>query len=261
MAAVRDKTVSVWGDKVHPRVRILGDGAPLVYLHGGYGPIESELLEELAKSFTVYAPEHPGITSGDEDSYKALDDMWDLVLYYYDLFDKLGLKAPAVVGQSFGGMIAGEIAATDPTRVGKLVLISPLGLWRDDSPIRNYIVTPQTELPALLFKDEHHPSLKRITLNPEDQDGFIRITWALGCTGKFMWPIPDKGLRKRLHRIAAPTLIVWGKDDKLLPAVYADEFRKGIPGAKVHLVADGAHMMPLEDPAQLAATVAKFIKG
>ena len=171
MAAVKDKTVSVWGDKVHPKVRILGDGPPVVYLHGGYGPIETELLDELAKSFTVYAPEHPGITAGDEDSYKALDDMWDLVLYYYDLFDKLGLKSPAVVGHSFGGMIAGEIAATDPTRVGKLVLISPLGLWRDDSPIRNYIVTPQTDLPALLFKDQHHPSLKRITLNPEDQQG------------------------------------------------------------------------------------------
>jgi pimeloyl-ACP methyl ester carboxylesterase len=261
MAADKDKTVSVWGDKVHPKVRILGDGPPVVYLHGGYGPIETELLDELAKSFTVYAPEHPGITAGDEDSYKALDDMWDLVLYYYDLFDKLGLKSPAVVGHSFGGMIAGEIAATDPTRVGKLVLISPLGLWRDDSPIRNYIVTPQTDLPALLFKDQHHPSLKRITLNPEDQQGFIRITWALGCTGKFMWPIPDKGLRKRLHRIAAPTLIVWGKDDKLLPAVYADEFRKGIPGAKIHLVDDGAHMMPLEEPAKLAASVSKFIKG
>jgi pimeloyl-ACP methyl ester carboxylesterase len=261
MAAAKDKTVSVWGDKVHPKVRILGDGPPVVYLHGGYGPIETELLDELAKNFTVYAPEHPGITAGDEDSYKALDDMWDLVLYYYDLFDKLGLKSPAVVGHSFGGMIAGEIAATDPTRVGKLVLISPLGLWRDDSPIRNYIVTPQTDLPALLFKDQHHPSLKRITLNPEDQQGFIRITWALGCTGKFMWPIPDKGLRKRLHRIAAPTLIVWGKDDKLLPAVYADEFRKGIPSAKIHLVDDGAHMMPLEEPAKLAATVSKFIKG
>jgi len=259
--SAKEKTVSVWGDKVHPKVRIIGSGAPLVYLHGGYGPIETELLEELGKSFTVYAPEHPGITSGDEDAYKALDDIWDLVLYYYDLFDKLGLKSPAVVGHSFGGMIAGEVAATDPTRVSKLVLISPLGLWRDDSPIRNYIVTPQTELPALLFKDQHHPSLKRITLKPEDQQGFIRITWALGCTGKFMWPIPDKGLRKRLHRIAAPTLVVWGKDDKLLPAVYADEFKKGIPNAKVDLVAGGAHMMPLEEPAKLAATVAKFVKG
>jgi pimeloyl-ACP methyl ester carboxylesterase len=55
--------------------------------------------------------------------------------------------------------------------------------------------------------------------------------------------------------------VVWGKDDKLLPAVYADEFKKGIPGAKVDLVAGGAHMMPLEEPAKLAATVAKFVKG
>jgi pimeloyl-ACP methyl ester carboxylesterase len=259
MAASREQTLSIWGDKVHPKVRIAGSGAPLVYLHGGYGPIEDSLIEELARDFTVYAPEHPGITSGDEDAIKALDDMWDLVLYYYDLFDKLGLKAPAVVGHSFGGMIAAEVAATDPARVGKLALLSPLGLWRDDAPIRNYIVTPQAELPALLFRDEHHPALKRIVVNPEDQDGTIRIQWALGCTGKFMWPIPDKGLRKRMHRIAAPTLVLWGKHDRLLPTVYADEFKQGIPTAQVEMI-DGAHMAPLEDPARVAAAVRAFLK-
>src|SRR5260370_7940932 len=114
MAAAKDRTVSVWGDKVHPKVRILGDGPPVVYLHGGYGPIETELLDEMAKSFTVYAPEHPGITAGDEDSYKALDDMWDLVLYYYDLFDKLGLKSPAGGGQSVSGRIPAQIPPTHP---------------------------------------------------------------------------------------------------------------------------------------------------
>src|SRR6204780_151418 len=101
MAGLKNKEVRGWGDKVHPKVRILGDGPPVVYLHGGYGPIETELLDEMAKSFTVYAPEHPGITAGDEDSSKALNLMGDLFLYYYDLFDKLGLKAPAVIGHSF----------------------------------------------------------------------------------------------------------------------------------------------------------------
>jgi pimeloyl-ACP methyl ester carboxylesterase len=259
--ASKEQQLSVWGDKVHPKVKIQGAGAPLVYLHGGYGPIEPELLDELAKSFTVYAPEHPGLTSGDEDAYKALDDMWDLVLFYYDLFDKLDLEAPAVVGHSFGGMVAAEIAATDPTRVSKLALISPLGLWRDDSPIKNYIVTPQADLPKLMFKDDHHPAQKRIILNPEDQPGFIRITWALGCTGKFMWPLPDKGLSKRMHRIAAPTLILWGKNDRLLPAVYAEEFKTRIPNAKVEVIDGGAHMMPLEEPAKVAGAVAKFVKG
>src|SRR5260370_42661466 len=81
--SVKEKTVSVWGDKVHPKVRIIGSGAQLVYLHGGYGPVETELLDELGKSITVYAPENPGITSGDEDAYKALDDIWSLVRYYY----------------------------------------------------------------------------------------------------------------------------------------------------------------------------------
>jgi pimeloyl-ACP methyl ester carboxylesterase len=259
MAASREQTVSVWGDKVHSKVKISGSGTPLVYLHGGYGLIETELVDELAKNFTVYAAPHPGLTQGDEDSIKALDDFWDLVLYYYDLFDKLGLESPALVGHSFGGMVAAEVAATDPTRVSKLVLINSLGLWLEDKPIRNYIVTAQTELPGLLFKDEHHPALKRIVLNPEDQEGFIRITWALGCTGKFYWPIPDKGLKKRLHRITAPTLLLWGNNDKLLPPAYADAFKNSIPNAKLETI-EGAHMMPLEEPAKVAAAVTKFLK-
>jgi len=259
MAASKEQTVSVWGDKVHTKVRIVGSGSPLVYLHGGYGPIESELVDELAKSFTVYAPPHPGLTPGDEDAIKALDDFWDLVLYYYDLFDQLGLKSPAVAGHSFGGMVAAEVAATDPTRVGKLVLINSLGLWRDQQPIRNYIVTAQTALPELLFSDPHHPAQKRIILNPEDQDGYIRITWALGCTSKFYWPIPDKGLHKRLHRINAPTLILWGADDKLLPLTYAEAFKAGIPNAKIETIEGGAHMMALEQPARVAASIKEFL--
>jgi pimeloyl-ACP methyl ester carboxylesterase len=74
-----------------------------------------------------------------------------------------------------------------------------------------------------------------------------------------MWPIPDKGLRKRMHRIAAPTLVLWGKHDRLLPTVYADEFKQGIPTAQVEMI-DGAHMAPLEDPARVAAAVRAFLK-
>ena len=56
------------------------------------------------------------------------------------------------------------------------------------------------------------------------QTAVIQSTWSLACTGKFIWPIPDRGLRKRLHRITAPTLIVWGHQDRLVKTVYADEF-------------------------------------
>ena len=93
----------------------------------------------LSQSHTVYAPEHPGTTPGDPDAIKPLDDWWDLVLYYYELFDQLELEAPVVVGHSFGGMVAAEVAATDPRRVSRLVLLSPLGLWLDDAPVKNWM--------------------------------------------------------------------------------------------------------------------------
>jgi pimeloyl-ACP methyl ester carboxylesterase len=260
MAATSERIIRLWNEGVTARVKVAGQGPALVYLHNGYGLVWDECLDLLARDFTVYAPEHPGTSAGDPDSIKALDDLWDLVLYYYELFDKLGLDAPHVAGHSFGGMVAAELAATNSKRVGKLVLIDPLGLWRDDTPIKNYMVATQAELDPLFFHDQNHPARKLLYMNPEEPDSVIRVTWALGCTGKFIWPIPDKGLRKRIHRISAPTLIVWGAEDGLTRPVYAEEFQRLIPGARVEMVANAGHMAPLEQPAAVSRLIREFLK-
>ena len=119
--------------------------------------------------------------------------------------------------------------------------IDPLGLWRDDAPIKNYMVSTQAELDPLFFHDQNHPARKLVYMNLEEPDSIIRVSWALGCTGKFIWPIPDKGLRKRTHRIAAPTLIIWGQQDGLVKPIYAEEFRKLIRGARVSCRQRGAY--------------------
>src|SRR5207248_1751263 len=255
MAATAERTVDLWEGTVKARIKVAGQGPALVFLHSGYGLIWDRTLDQLANDFTVYAPEHPGTSEGDPQAIAKLDDLWDLLLYYYEMFDRLGLDAPAVVGHSFGGMVAAELAATNPKRVGKLVLIDALGLWRDDAPIKNYMVTPQPELDPLFFHDPNHPARKQVFMNFEEADSIIRVTWALACTGKFIWPLPDKGLRKRIHRIIAPTLIVWGKEDGLTKPLYAEEFQKLIPGSRVELVANAAHMAPLEQPAAVAKLV------
>jgi pimeloyl-ACP methyl ester carboxylesterase len=260
MAATGERTVKLWENRITTHVKTAGQGQPLVFLHSGYGLIWSDFLDQLARDFTVYAPEHPGTSEGDPDAVKPLDDLWDLVLYYYELFDKLGLEAPPVVGHSFGGMIAAELAATNPRRVGKLVLIDALGLWRDDAPIPNYMVTPQAQLDPLFFHDPNHPARKLVFMNLEEPESIIRVTWALGCTGKFIWPIPERGLKKRSHRIAAPTLIIWGEEDGLTKPVYAEDFKQIIPGARVETVANAAHMAPFEQPAAVAALVRDFIR-
>jgi pimeloyl-ACP methyl ester carboxylesterase len=86
----------------------------------------------------------------------------------------------------------------------------------------------------------------------------IRLTWAMGATGKFIWPIPDKGLKKRIHRVTAPTLIVWGKEDRLVPLVYADEFARRLPGSRVETVSDAGHAPHLERPDIVARLVREF---
>jgi pimeloyl-ACP methyl ester carboxylesterase len=261
MAAASERTLSLWEGKINARLKVAGAGPALVYLHSGYGLIWDACLDQLAREFTVYAPEHPGTSDGDPNAIAHLDNLWDLVLYYYEMFDQLGLDAPAVVGHSFGGMVAGELAATNPRRAGKLVLIDPLGLWRDDSPIKNYMVTPQPELDPLFFHDPNHPARKLVFMNMEEADSIIKVTWALACTGKFIWPIPDKGLRKRAHRISAPTLIIWGEQDGLVKPAYADDFHKLIRGSRVELVGNAGHMAPLEQPAVVAGLIRDFLKA
>jgi pimeloyl-ACP methyl ester carboxylesterase len=263
MAAVTEQTLSLWDGNIQTLVMKAGKGPALVYLHGDYGLFWNEFLDKLAENFTVYAPAHPGTTAGDPDGLRALDDMWDLVLYHYELLDKLGLDAPVLVGDSFGAMVAAEVAATNPGRVSKLVLLSAMGLWRDDTPIRNYIITPQPELAPLILKNPDHPVRKQIFadgIDPAQQDAYIRMAWTFACIGKFIWPIPDKGLKKRLHRITAPTLILWGKQDRLIPPLYAEEFRSRIAGSHVELIDNAAHLLPFEQPSAAAQAVQNFLK-
>lgn len=263
MVATQERTLSVWQDQVRPRVKVAGSGPPLVFFHGAFGLVWDPFLDKLAEANTVYAPEHPGTTPGDPDGVKPLDTLWDLVLYYYELFDRLGLEAPAVVGHSFGGMIAAEVAASNPGRVSRLVLLDPVGLWRDDAPVRNWMVMAQPELAKLVFADPEGPLATRMLAAPADPEAAleaqIQLMWSLACTGKFVWPLPDKGLRKRLHRITAPTLLVWGKQDGLVPPIYAQEFAGLIGDARVELVDGAAHVPQLEQLDRVAALVTEFL--
>ncbi|MBM3945188.1 MAG: alpha/beta fold hydrolase, partial [SAR202 cluster bacterium] len=129
--------VKAFNEQIEASVTVAGSGPPVVFLHGAGGLRWDGFLDDLARKFTVYAPAHPG-TEGDPDDVRKLRDLWDLVLYHYELFDKLGLRSPAVVGHSFGGMIAAEVASTIPDRVSKLALLSPIGFWRDDHPVRDW---------------------------------------------------------------------------------------------------------------------------
>jgi pimeloyl-ACP methyl ester carboxylesterase len=264
--APAERTVVVWQDRVHMRVLSKGSGPALVFFHGPWGLTWGPFLDELARHFAVYAPEHPGTSPGRPDDIYHLDGVWDLVLCYDELLSGLGLDRAAFVGHSFGGMVACEVAAAYPGRAGRLVLLAPLGLWREDAPVGNWMLLTPGEMPGHVFRDPECDGAQRMfALSEDSSDGEarimarVRLTWAMGTTGKFIWPLPDKGLKKRLHRVAAPTLLVWGKDDRLVPPAHADDFARRIAGARVEIVEQAGHAPHLERPEPVARLVRDFL--
>jgi pimeloyl-ACP methyl ester carboxylesterase len=248
--AISEQTVEVWNGRVTMRVKVAGAGSPLLYLHPAAGLAWDPFLSHLAERYTVYAPEFPGTSAGDPHAIHQIDTLGNVVLAYEELVRKLGLVNPVVVGQSFGGMLAAELASTFPDLASALVLLDPIGLWLDEHPVANWVATPADKLPELLFHDPNGPAAQAMLALPEDPDQQVTaiagLVWAFGCTGKFVWPIPDRGLRDRLHRIAARTLIVWGRDDKLVNVAYAGEFADAITGSKVAIFDNCGHIPQVE---------------
>jgi pimeloyl-ACP methyl ester carboxylesterase len=160
-------------------------------------------------------------------------------------------------------MMACELAAHRPDRITKIVLLDPIGLWRDDAPVAPYMVMSPQKLVATLYKDLSSEPVKKALKLPDDPDALATVladlVWALGATGKFVWPIPDKGLKKRMHRIKAKALIVWGEDDALVSAVYAQEFAARIANARVEIIKDCGHVPQVERLEILRPLVASFL--
>src|SRR6266516_4498551 len=107
MATPRDQLIPA-NDRVTFQVKVGGQGDPLVFLHGAGGLLWDPFLDALSERYTVYAPAMPG--TANSTGLENVRDLWDLCLSYYDLFDKLGLDTPDVVGHSLGGMVAAELA-------------------------------------------------------------------------------------------------------------------------------------------------------
>src|SRR5262245_10765228 len=264
MAAEPHRTATVWQGRVPFRVQVKGTGPALVFFHGPWGLTWGPFLDALAQSFTGCAPEHPGTTPGAPDGIQHVDNLWDLTLCYDELLDQLGLSEVALAGHSFGAMVACEVAAARPPRVRRLALIDPIGFWRDDAPVINWMLLALAELPKHVFADPEGPAARALFAIPDDLEesalARTRLSWAMGATGKFIWPIPDKGLKKRIHRIQAPTLLVWGQEDRLVPLVYAEEFARRLPRTRTEVVKNAGHAPHLERPEATAQLVQAFLK-
>lgn len=253
-----------------PTIEVLdaGEGTPLLFLHGAGGvPVWEGVLPLLSRAFHVYAPLLPGF--GTSTGLEYLDDQLDLFLHGFDVIEALGLERPYVVGESMGGWIAAEMAALRPDKIGRLALAAPIGLWRDDAPIADMFGMMNDELVPYLFHDTACPaaqamlSLNQLISDKDDRtdaqvETLIALARGARTAAKFLFPVPEHGLERRLWRIQAPTLIVWGTNDRFAAPRYADIFAEKIPKAKVVMIPHAGHLVGLEKPEPCAEAVVKW---
>jgi pimeloyl-ACP methyl ester carboxylesterase len=221
----------------------------------------NEYLDDLGSAFRVIAPYHPGW--GESTGLDHIDDMVDMAIYYLDFLDAIGVKSAHVVGHSIGGMIAAEIAAIGPGYVKKLVLNNAVGLWRDDTPTLDFFAEDQPRVQAAVWADPASGLAKMGLPDLSDPgimaDYMYRHIQSMTAAAKFLWPFPDQGLAKRIHRIQAPTLLIWGRHDALVSPAYAEEFHARIPTSRIFILEDSAHFPMIEQREEWSKAVVDFL--
>lgn len=257
----RTRLIEVEGRKV--QLMESGEGEPLLYLHSAYGEnLWMPFHEKLAQSFRVIAPAHPGfaLTEGIEE----ISSMEDLSFHYLDLLDALGLDSVNVVGTSLGGWIAAEFATRYPSRVKRLVLGAPAGLWLDEHPMTDMFAA-LNRVEKLRQINFHEPdSLLAEMLIPDEasDEEKAEAYKGMGVTARLFWnPFGhNPKLATRLRRITSPTLILWGDDDRLIPQAYGGEWARLIQDARLTLIKDCGHLLMFEGEADFVAAVTDFLK-
>ena len=261
MTGIKTSTVTVAGEPC--RVLEKGEGEPVGYLAGLKGmPTWFPFLDELAKHHRVVVPSLPGFPGGAPEGFRDLDDQLDWVGATLDLLEKAGLAGADLIASSFSGMLAADVAALAPGFVKRLVLIGPWGLYDTTDPGVDYFARTEQEQAELLSGDPAR--IEAALAAPADADPmgwtietFHRVNEA---AARVSWPFGDRGLRKRLHRITAPTLVVWGEADKVLPPSYAKRYEAGITGPTRTAILPGvAHDCVIDAPQESARHVLSFL--
>jgi len=235
-----------------------GEGDPLLFLHGSAGlPVWGPFFDTLAAKFDVHVPEHPGFGASAAPDW--IRDVPDMAMHYLDVLDALDLKGIHLVGHSLGGWIAAEIAIRNTNRIASLTLMAPAGVRLHGVPFGDNFIWGREESVRNLFHDQSFAEqMLARTLSDEEADLALNSRFMAARLGwEPRWVNP--ALKRWLHRIDVPTLVLWGDDDKLFPPAYASAWTDDIAESRAEIIQACGHLPHVEKSAETASRIVAFL--
>jgi pimeloyl-ACP methyl ester carboxylesterase len=233
-----------------------GSGPAVVYLHGGGTFHGFEFARDWLPGFRVLLPYHPGF--GESDDAPAMNTLQDYVRHYSTLFDALGLPVIHLVGASFGGRLAVQIALSIPGRVRSLVLVAPAGITRDEFPQPDFSRIAHREWPKYLV---HDPEFIRPYWPDEPDEAFLTARAREEQTvGRLLLDTAaaTTDFARSLECIRAPTLLLWGANDRMVLSGNAPEWHAALPDSSVEIFERAGHLL-LDESVAARAAAAQFM--
>jgi len=238
-----------------------GQGRPILVLHGEDGPCPQVPFSALlVNQGWVILPTHPGF--GHAPDVADIDTVDDLAYLYLDLLDEYDLQDAVVIGCSLRGWIAAEMAVKSTARLSRMILVSPLGIKvgdRETRDIPDIFALPPEEVVRLQYHDPTQATLDYTSLS---DDELLVIARNREATALYAWEpyFHNPKLRQRLHRIAIPTLLVWGASDRFVTSgYYGTAYRDAIPNAQLAVIDRAGHWPHVEQPEAVVERVGAFL--
>ena len=244
------------------RVWRKGSGPKLGFLAGFGGlPKWTPFLDQLSAHYEVVVPSLPGFPGG--APHRELDSHLDWVLAARDLLEACELTGHGLVASSVGAALAADVAALWPASVRRLALLAPFGLFDEREQTADPWARRADALPALLCASaERFMELRKAPTPCADPvEWQLEQTRAVEASARFLFPLGDTRLKTRLHRIQAPTLLLWGEKDRLLPPSYARRFAQSMRAStEVQIIPEAGHLLELDAPERAARAVMEWLK-
>ncbi|HKD70180.1 MAG TPA: alpha/beta hydrolase [Candidatus Binataceae bacterium] len=251
--------VTVGGAKIE--VLKGGRGRPLVALHSIEGSMGWQPMhQQLAAHFTVYVPTHPGYAGSERPP--GLESFIDLARFYPWILQELNIGKATLAGHFVGGWLAGEIAVMCPEAVEKLVLIDSAGIKPRHGEIADIFLHGIEGTRALSFHDvrqvRDYDALFPSAKAPEERE---RQTINREATTRYCWKpyVHDPILPLLMCRLRIPTLIVWGREDRIVPLECAESFHAAIANSRLTIIDECGHFPHFERPEEFNRVLSDFL--